>query len=243
MKRFVRYLSEIFLVLLLIPNVLFAADEGVIERKSGSSELLLSNVDPGLKNLERNPEINALDSGHKTMTIKGESLIKIEFERPLLDLKIDPFSVEGLGWKHTWESIEFLPFVIKQSAVRRPEFLACPWMDSFVSGNVAVFHPGAEDSDGWQLTIVNSRGKVAGRFMGEGSCPDEIKWNGLSLSGKPADPGLTYSYELKVFDRAGNMRRFIGEGFKISPFVVGTTEGTAFVFSAKGLLSKEGEKS
>ncbi|MCD6380586.1 hypothetical protein J7M07_09110 [bacterium] len=243
MKLFVRYLSGFFLVLLLIPNILFGADEGVIAQKSGSSELLLSNVDPDRKNLERNSEINALDNGHKTMTIKGESLIRIEFERPLLDLKIDPFSVEELGWRHSWESVDFLPYVMNQSAFRRPNFLARPGMDSFVSGKVAVFRPGAKDSDGWQLTVVNSRGKIVGKYKGEGACPEEIKWDGLSLSGKPVDPGLTYSYELKAFDRAGNMRRYIGEGFEISPFIVGTTVGTAFVFSAKGLSGEEYEKS
>ena len=52
--------------------------------------------------------------------------------------------------------------------------------------------------------------------------PEEITWDGRSSRGEPVTPGLTYSYVFEAFDRAGNKRNFVGEGFRLTAYRLAT---------------------
>lgn len=174
----------------------------------------------------------------KDMTIEGEDKIRIEFERPALDLGLDPKTAPGLDWDHRHDVIErtdvgFTGPLLLASAGRRSPYLGCPWLDRFATAPVARFHPAVEGVERWNLTVANSRGETVAEFSGQGKVPKEIPWNGLTADGTPAMPGLVYSYVFEAFDKAGNKRNFMGDAFELPPYRV-QANGTLLLLFAAG---------
>ncbi len=87
----------------------------------------------------------------------------------------------------------------------------------------------------WKLSIADSRGQTVHEFAGKGSPPQELEWDGVTATGQPALPGLTYSYALEAFDRAGNKRNFVGEGFEVGAYRVESSDALMMLFSGKEL--------
>ena len=172
----------------------------------------------------------------KSLTIEGEDRVRIEFERPPLVLNLDPSQAPGLDWDSTWEilgrtGIDFLEPLIAESAHVLSPYMPRPWLDRFQIGDVVRFRPALKDVDRWRLEIVNSRSEAVALFDGKGNPPDEIGWDGRSPEGKPMPPGLTYSYVLEAYDRAGNKRNFVGKGFELPPYRLETKDGLVLVCS------------
>jgi hypothetical protein len=176
----------------------------------------------------------------KSLRVEGEDRVRIEFERPPLDLGLDPKKAPGLDLESFLTTLHrggldlFSPY-LGQTAVTRPPRFAWPWFDRFVTGPVARFRPAVEGVERWRLTVSNSRGETVATFEGQGKPPKEIAWNGRSPDGKPAAPGLTYSYVLEAYDRAGNKRNFVGDGFDIPPYVAQTPDGIGLYFAGTEL--------
>src|SRR6185295_19031092 len=63
--------------------------------------------------------------------------------------------------------------------------------------------------------------------------PREIEWDGRIQGGGGAVPGLTYSHVLEAFDRAGNKRNFVGEGFEIPAYRLETPAGPVLAFTGQ----------
>ena len=66
-----------------------------------------------------------------------------------------------------------------------------------------------------EMGPVDARGEVVRVFSGEKDPREAIVWDGRDIGGAPAIPGLTYSYVFTARDRAGNRKRFVGEGFEV----------------------------
>ncbi len=173
----------------------------------------------------------------RSLTVEGEDRISIEFARPVLDLALDARNVPGLDWKNTWEKEDLFSILVGMSGFERPEVPLHPWLGIFAFGEVARFSPEVSGAEHWKLTIVDSRGKVAVQYEGAGRCPKEISWDGLDSRGKPATPGLTYSFVMVTADRAGNMRSYFGDGFVLPPFRLQGENGVTLVFSGNELLT------
>jgi hypothetical protein len=176
----------------------------------------------------------------KSLTVEGEDRVRIEFERPPLVLDIDPSRAPGLDWDSTWEilgrtGIDFLAPLIAESAYVPSPYMPRPWLEKFETGDVVRFRPALEDVARWRLEIVDSRSETAALFEGKGNPPDEIGWDGRSPDGKPSPPGLTYSYVLEAYDRAGNKRNFVGKGFELPPYRLETKDGLVLVCSGADL--------
>lgn len=176
----------------------------------------------------------------RDLIVEGEDRIRIEFERPELRIDVDPQSAPGLEWGSIQEVLNrnqvdrVSPLVSFSSYEHLPRY-ARPWLDGFASQDIVRFQPSIEGSDRWQLTIANSRSEAVAGFDGKGDPPREITWDGRSLDGKPSPPGLTYSYVLEAFDRAGNKRSFVGEGFELPSYRLETDEGLVMLFSGREL--------
>ena len=176
----------------------------------------------------------------RSLTVEGEDRVRIEFERPPLVLDLDPSQAPGLDWDSTWEilgrtDIDFLAPLIAKSAHVPSPYMPRPWLDEFKTGDVVRFRPALKDVDRWRLDIVNSRSETVAFFEGKGNPPDEIGWDGRTPDGKPAPPGLTYSYVLEAYDRAGNKRNFVGKGFKLPPYRLEKEDGLVLVCSGGDL--------
>lgn len=180
----------------------------------------------------------------KDMTIQGEDKIRVEFERPTLDLNLDPRTAPGLDWDHRTDVIgrtdmRFDLPLLTASAGQASPYLACPWLDRFATAPVARFHPQVEGVDRWTLTVANSRGETVATFSGQGKVPKEIPWNGLRADGSPAMPGLVYSYVFEAFDKAGNKRNFNGDAFQLPPYRVQSDGALMLLFAAGDMGSRD----
>jgi hypothetical protein len=177
----------------------------------------------------------------RSLTIEGEDRIQIDFDRPLLDLAIDGYALEGLTWGRTMDvvqrhEVDLLTSMLETSREGRSATLARPWMDRFRSGSVARFRPKLDGVEKWHLTIADSRGDTVRVFVGKGKLPDVIQWDGMYESGDLALPGLTYSYVLEASDKAGNRRNFVGPGFEVAPYRIARDGGLQLVMSGESLM-------
>jgi hypothetical protein len=176
----------------------------------------------------------------KSLTVQGEDRIRLDFERPALDIQLDPSKAPGLDWGSARDVLDrttpdlATPLVMTSARETSP-YLGHPWLSHFASGAVARFQPDLKGVESWKLSIVNARGEAVQSFSGKGEPPHEITWDGRSASGAPVVPGLTYSYMLEAHDKAGNKRNFVGQGFKVSAYRVDAAEGPIMAMSAREL--------
>ncbi len=92
-------------------------------------------------------------------------------------------------------------------------------------------------------TRVLSRLKMQ-RMTSDQSAPlvlDGIELNllELRLDGTPAAPGYTYSYVLEAWDKAGNQRRFVGDGFALPAYRRDDATGPEFLVSGAQWRAKD----
>jgi hypothetical protein len=173
-----------------------------------------------------------------SLTVTGEDRVHFEFERPSLDLDLDPRTAPGLEWSDPMTSLDRagvdpLGPLADHSITAESPYLAVPWVERFQSGAVTKFRPQVKDVEAWQLTIADSRSDTLAVFGGKGKPPKEITWDGAGRDGKLVPPGITCSYVLEAYDRAGNHRNFVGQGFKLPPYRLTTPNGMALLFSAE----------
>jgi hypothetical protein len=176
----------------------------------------------------------------ESVTVEGEDRVHIEFERPSLDVHIDPETAPGLEWDSAWSALDrghldLVRPLIARSAFDRTTRIARPWLNAFREGPVARFHPQLEEVERWTLSIADSRGRDVIAFSGKGEPPKTIEWNGIDAGGEPVPPGLTYSYSVEASDRAGNTRNFVGDGFNVPPYMFGDGSEVALMFSVASL--------
>ena len=176
----------------------------------------------------------------KSLRIEGEDRIRIEFDRPALDLALDARMAPGLDFEIVRAALArnnhdlVTPFMARSAVTRGPLF-ARPWFNTFVSGSVVRFRPALEGVERWRLDVADSRGNTAMSYEGEGKPPKELSWDGRTIDGTLAPPGLTYSYVLEAYDRAGNKRNFVGEGFELPPYIVRDGGCLTLLFAGKEL--------
>ena len=180
----------------------------------------------------------------KSLTVEGEDRVHFDFERPSLALDLDPTKAPGLDWGTARDilnrTVPDLAGPLVQSSSQQPSpYLAHAWLSHFATGPVARFRPEVQGVERWKLTIVNARGETVASYMGRGAPPQEIAWDGRTLSGSPVTPGLTYSYVLEARDKAGNKRNFVGQGFQVSAYRLDSVENPVLVFSGRELPASD----
>jgi hypothetical protein len=182
----------------------------------------------------------------KSLTVEGEDKIQVDFERPPLALDLDPDKAPGLDWGTARDVLDrtvpdLTSPLLALSAQEHSPYLGRPWLHRFQTGPVATFHPDLKDVERWTLLIADSRGKTVASFNGKGAPPHDIVWDGRAKDGTSVIPGLTYSYVLEAFDRAGNKRNFVGEGFQVPTYRVDTPQGPVLAFSGQDLKASQSD--
>ena len=178
----------------------------------------------------------------RNLTIEGEDRIHVDFDRPAIELDLDPAKAPGLeGGSARDQLVRTTPDLaaplVGQSAREASPYVGRPWLEEFASGPVARFRPDAEGVERWKLVVVDAKGQAVATFSGNGRPPREIAWDGRSQSGAPVSPGLTYSYVFEAHDRAGNKRNFVGEGFEVSAYRLESPDGPTLLFTGRGVSS------
>ena len=172
----------------------------------------------------------------KSMTIEGENRVQITFERPELVIDLDPSQAPGLALGSSMDVLNrtvpdlTAPLLDTSSHLRSP-YQIRPWLSAFHIGPVARFTSDLENVHSWNLQVVDSRGEEVVQFEGKKNPPRVIEWDGRKQDGTMAMPGLTYSYVLEAFDKAGNKRRFVGEGFQLDAYRRDHDQGPEFLIS------------
>lgn len=179
------------------------------------------------------------------MTVEGEDQIRIEFERPGLELELDPKTAPGLDRDRTLEIVrrgapDPKTPLLSGSAFLRCPFLGRPWLTRFSAGPVATFRPKVSGVKQWSLSVADARGAEVAKFTGQGKAPEEIAWDGRTISGDSALPGLTYSYVFEAKDEAGNKRTMMGEGFTPGPYRREEKGGLVLLCSGEEILRPGG---
>jgi hypothetical protein len=162
----------------------------------------------------------------ESLVIEGEDRVQVEFARPELDLQLDPRGAMSFDFGDAHEVVERVAPnlqkpVLDLTAQERSPYTARPWLQELSSGPIARFRPELDNVESWHLQIADSRSETVRVFEGKGKPPREIEWDGKSIDGSQALPGLTYSYSLEAFDRAGNKRTFVGDGFQVPSYRMG----------------------
>lgn len=181
----------------------------------------------------------------KSLTVEGEDRVHVDFERPELKIDLDLEKAPGLDWGSAADVLnrsnsDLNAPLVALSAKQMTPYLARPWLSEFATGPVARFHPQAEGVERWKLVVVNSKGAPVASFSGKGDPPREIAWDGRAANGAPVTPGLTYSYVFEAYDRAGNKRNVVGQGFTVTAYRIDAPEGPTLLFSATELHSAAG---
>jgi hypothetical protein len=180
----------------------------------------------------------------RSMTIEGEDRVQVEVERPELALELDAEKVPGLesgGAADVMNRVapDLTTSYLGTSAQLPSPYVGRPWLRQFVSGPVARFQPNVNGVELWKLVVLDSKGEVVRTYEGKGDAPKEIAWDGRTQGGTLVTPGLTYSYYFEAFDKAGNKRNFVGEGFKVSAYRVDSAAGPVLVFSGQSVIQAQ----
>jgi hypothetical protein len=176
----------------------------------------------------------------QSLTVEGEDRVHVEFDRPELEVDLDLQKAPGLEWGSARDVLDrtrpdAMAPLQALVATEPPRYLAHPWLDAFASGAVARFHPQVEGVERWRLLVADSHGKVVAQFGGKERPPSDIAWDGRTTAGTPVTPGLTYSYVFEAYDRAGNKRNFVGEGFTVASYRLDTPAGPVLTFGGGNL--------
>ena len=176
----------------------------------------------------------------KSMTVTGEDLVHVEFERPDLRLDLDARKAPGLEWGDAHgmlkeSGVDVVKPLITQSSSEPCPFLGKPWLNGYRTGAVARFQPKMEGVEKWWLTIADSRSDTLAVMEGKGNPPKEISWDGRARNGSAVPPGVTCSYVLEALDRAGNRRSFVGPGFVLPAYRVRDAVNEMLLFSGEDL--------
>lgn len=172
----------------------------------------------------------------KSLTIEGENRVQITFERPELVVDLDPSLAPGLTWGTSMDVLNRTvpnltdPLLATSSHLRSP-YMVRPWLTAYHTGPVASFSTDLNGVQRWSLLVVDSRGQEVVQFEGKKNPPKLIEWDGRKQDGSMALPGLTYSYVLEAFDKAGNKRRFVGEGFHLKAYRRDSDTGPEFLIA------------
>jgi hypothetical protein len=178
----------------------------------------------------------------KSLTVEGEDRVHVDFERPALDLELDLEKAPGLDWGSAVDVLnrsntDLQTPLATLSAKQAVPYLGRPWLSEFADGPVARFHPQAQGVERWKLVVVDSKGGPVATFAGKGDPPREITWDGRASNGAFVTPGLTYSYVFEAYDKAGNKRNVVGQGFSVTAYRIDSAEGPTLLFSATELRS------
>jgi hypothetical protein len=179
----------------------------------------------------------------KTLTVEGEDRVHVDFDRPELELNVDPQQAPGLDLGSAADVLDrttpdYVSPLMSAAANEPSPYLAHPWLGAFAAGSVARFRPAVEHLERWKLVVANSRGEVVANYAGNGDPPAELAWDGRTLNGGQAAPGLTYSYVFEAYDRAGNKRNFVGQGFKVPAYRIDAPSGPVLVFQGSELAGR-----
>jgi hypothetical protein len=147
------------------------------------------------------------------VVVKGQLKIKIETEKPDIDIKTDANEVAS-GIISTEESfLSISPEDVKDVKASLPDTMGekrteyhadLSGLESPPIFRISPKIPTGSGIDKWNFKVTDSTGGTVYLQKGDGNPPQEIKWDGLDKTGHMLKMGSPYWYVLTYIDKAGN---------------------------------------
>jgi hypothetical protein len=117
------------------------------------------------------------------------------------------------------------------AVARRPLLEPKQIFASAPSDAVARFRPQVDVATGWSLSIAERGGPEIAVLSGDGNPPSEIVWDGRTLNGGLAWPGLRYDYVFSFRDPTGVGHHVAGEEFTVPAYTCTADSSLSILFT------------
>jgi hypothetical protein len=151
------------------------------------------------------------DSGQE-IVVKGQLKIKIQTEKPDMDIKTDINETAGKVIKTEEAFLSMAPEDIKNVKMSLPDSVYeeradyHPNFDYFEEGpifNLALKKQNIE-IEKWTFKVTDLAGKTVKLIKGSGNMPEQFEWDGFDNEGYILRMNSGYTYRLYWMDKAGN---------------------------------------
>lgn len=153
------------------------------------------------------------DDSSKEVVVKGTLKIKIETEKPDIEVKTDPNEVANSVVATETEFLGLAPSDIREARMALPEVISEKRADynadlSFLE-ETPIFRispkmPAGIQIEKWSFKVTDPTGSAVKTLRGEGDLPSEIVWDGFDQEGRIMKLSAPYLYTLTYMDKAGN---------------------------------------
>lgn len=153
------------------------------------------------------------EGSSKEVVVKGTLKIKIETEKPDIEVKTDPNEVAKAVVATETEFLGLAPADIREARMALPEVISEKRADynadlSFLE-ETPIFRispkmPASIQIERWNFKVTDPTGAAVKTLKGEGNLPSEIIWDGFDQEGRIMKLSAPYLYTLTYMDKAGN---------------------------------------
>lgn len=153
------------------------------------------------------------EGASKEVVVKGTLKIKIETDKPDIEIKTDPNEVvTGLVLTEQ-EFLGLAPTDIEEAKTGLPDTIHATRADYnadiFFVEELPIFRispkmPPGIDIERWTFRVTDPTGTAVKTIKGSGALPNEIVWDGFDQEGRILKLSAPYLYTLTYIDKAGN---------------------------------------
>jgi DNA topoisomerase VI subunit B len=177
---------------------------------------------PAQKPAQKTEEMQQGKTGEYTVSEMFDKKFLLEKPRLPLEVPIDdllpPISVPTSRASDDSADPELERTLTSALGTPESDNLAKPWLPDIPGPVVARFQfqvPKDRRFSSWKLQIADSEGNVVSQIQKSGKPPEEVEWDGKTLTDQPVKLGATYTYRLLLTDRYGRTSTYLGKSFEL----------------------------
>ncbi|PKL92520.1 MAG: hypothetical protein CVV21_01830 [Candidatus Goldiibacteriota bacterium HGW-Goldbacteria-1] len=186
------------------------------------------------------------DSGQE-IVVKGQLKIKIQTEKPDMDIKTDINETAGKVIKTEEAFLSMAPEDIKNVKMSLPDSVYeeradyHPNFDYFEEApifNLALKKQNIE-IEKWTFKITDLAGKTVKTLKGSGNLPEQFSWDGFDEEGYVLRMNSGYTYRLYWMDKAGNPGAVNRKEPRVVNAIKYKKDGTLILEAAEAMMFQE----
>jgi hypothetical protein len=150
--------------------------------------------------------------GNQEIVVKAELKIKIQTDKPEIDIKTDINDVADKVIKTEDQFLALAPEDVKDVKMSLPATIYQERTDyhadlsNFEETPIFNLRPKIQkvDVDKWSFKVTDLAGNTVKNIRGNGGMPEEFVWDGFDEQGNIMKLGSSYMWKLNYMDKAGN---------------------------------------
>jgi len=191
-------------------------------------------------------EAQSADSGQEVV-VKGQLKIKIQTDKPDMDIKTDINETAGKVIKTEETFLAMAPEDIKNVKMSLPDSVYeeradyHPNFDFFEEApifNLALKKQNIE-IEKWTFKVTDLAGKTVKTLKGSGNLPEQFSWDGFDDEGYILRMNSGYTYRLYWMDKAGNPGAVNRKEPRVVNAIKYKIEGTLILEAAEAMMFQE----